>query len=181
MLDILLWLSATLVVIATAYALTMFFWHPDRNIDRSRFGHWYRSLIRLYEPDAQIDVVQRHGPLTFTLLRRGGDVKRCWAVLRLPHSTCTGEQLDAIRFAIASEPSVLILSEGPPALEIQISIADIWSSKAADVIVWVTEHVLGILRVPTDARFDFEFSGERSQERALEARRRQRDGSLGQW
>ena len=178
---ILLWLLATLVVFATAYVLTMFFWHPDRNVDRSRFGHWYRSLIRLYEPDAKIEIVQRRGPVRLTLLRRGGDVKRCWAVLRVPHSACTGEQLEAIRFAIAGEPAVLILSEGPPALEAQIAITDMWSATAADAIVWVTEHVLGILKVPADARFDFEFTGDRSRERTLEARRRQRDGSLQQW
>ena len=56
-----------------------------------------------------------------------------------------------------------------------------WSPTAADVIVWVTEIVLGILGIPADARFDFEFTGDRSQERTLEARRRQRDGSLEQW
>ena len=57
--DPLIWLGAAAAIVVVAYGLTSFFWRPERNVDRTRLGHWFRSLIRLYETRATVE--QRAG------------------------------------------------------------------------------------------------------------------------
>jgi hypothetical protein len=106
-------------------------------------------------------------------------------VLSCPPAAWMGARLASVREAIASEPRVLILpdmrGEGDDRLDVQVSIPDIWADEAADVVVRVAERVLDALSVGGRARFDLEFIGEESIERALEARRRQRAGELEEW
>ena len=185
MLELLTWLAIAAAVLAAAYVLTQLSWHPERNIARSQLGHWFRSLIRLYEADALVRVSQRRSSHTFTLLRRGGDRTHCRVVLSCPCANCSPEELHALHEAISAEPGLLVLREpdaGPEsALDVQIPIADIWSPQSADVAVRLAESFLNALGVPDGARFDLEFLGERCMERVLEARRRQREGSLPHW
>ena len=191
MLDVLSWLGLAVAVLATAYVLTSLFWRPERNVDRSMLGHWFRSLIRLYESDSLVSVRHRGSELGFTLRRRAGDGVRCWVVLSWPaegsgpSASWIASRVDSLREAIAAEPRVLILP-GPSdcdseRFDVQVSIPDIWSREAADVAVRIAERVLDALGVGRDARFDLEFTGEESVERALEARRRQREGQLEEW
>lgn len=180
--EVLTWLGMGIAVLGVAYMLTMFFWRPERNVDRERLGHWFRSLIRLYESDSLVRVSHRGSSLRFTLLRRGGDGERCWVVLSCPWTFGAWEP---IREAIAAEPGVLILA-GPEGdsedrLDVQVQVRDIWSSEAADVAVRIVNRLLEALGIGDDARFDLEFMGEQSMERSLEARRRQREGRLEEW
>jgi hypothetical protein len=66
-------------------------------------------------------------------------------------------------------------------LDVQVKIPDIWADEAAEVAERVAVRVLEALGIGPEARFDLEFSGEHSMERALEARRRQREGTLEEW
>ena len=181
------WTLAGLAILVATLALWPLLRSGNSNIDRSRFGHWFRTLIRLYDEDARIEIVQRRGPVRLTLLRRGGAGSRCWVVLSCPLAGCTDEQAEAIRFAVSGHPAVLVLSgisqarRQPTSLDIQVDVKDIWSPASADVIVWVVEHVLGLLGVGAQARFDFDFAGEHSMRRAREVRQRQKDGSLEKW
>jgi hypothetical protein len=179
------WIAAALSILAAAYGLTLLFWRPERNIDRGRLGHWFRSLIRLYESDSWVEVSLRGSSPCLRLHRRAGDGRRCWVVLSCPRGRWMSGSLGRAREAISREPGVLILPGAPNAgaehLDVQVQVSDIWSKDAADVAVRVAERVLDALGVRSDARFDLDFSGERSIERILEARRRQRDGSLAEW
>jgi hypothetical protein len=179
------WLALAVAILAASYGLTYLFWSPERNIDRSRLGHWFRSLVRLYESDSAVRVSHRGSSLRLTLLRKAGDGRQCWVVLSCPRASWTAEPLCSVREAIASEPGVLILPElsgnDDDRLDVQIAIPEIWSSDAADVAERVAQRVLDALGVGPEARFDLEFIGDHSIERALEARRRQRDGSLPEW
>ncbi len=183
--DILVWVGLAIGVLATAYGLTYLFWRPESNIDRTRLGHWFRSLIRLYESDSLIRVSHRGSPLRFTLLRRAGDGPQCWVVLSCPRASWTTAPLGTVREAIAAEPRALILPDmagvDGDRLDVQVAISDIWASDAAEVAERIALRVLDALGIGPDARFDLEFLGEHSMERALEARRRQRDGSLEEW
>ncbi len=186
--DILSWLALAIGVLATAYGLTHLFWRPERNIDRTRLGHWFRSLIRLYESDSLVRVSHRGSSLRFTLLRRAGDGKQCWVVLSCPRAAWMRAPLGSVRQAIAAEPRALILPDmsgrddgADERLEVQVQIPDIWSPEAADVAEGIAQRVLDALGVGPDARFDLDFMGEQSMERSLEARRRQREGTLQEW
>lgn len=183
--DILIWFGISLALLATAYALTQLFWQPERNIDRTRLGHWFRSLIRLYESDSLVRVSHRGTSLRLTLLRRAGEGSRCWVVLSCPRALWTAAKLGPVRAAIAAEPGVLILPDlsgsNEDRLDVQLSIPDIWSSDATDALERIAQRVLDAFGIGPDARFDLEFMGQQSMERALEARRRQRDGSLEEW
>ena len=193
MAEILTWVGLTLAILVAAYGLTQLFWHPERNIERTKLGHWFRSLIRLYETDAEVRVILRGSPLTLTLLRRDGDGARCRVVLSCPQrargaslesSDSSEEEFAALRAAVSGEPGALVLPDFAgrgEAFAVQVTIADIWSAEAADVVARVAERMLDAHGVVAGARFDLEFIGERSTERVLEARRRQRDGSLAQW
>ena len=185
MLDLLLWLGLALAILATAYLLTTLSWHPERNIDRSMLGHWFRSLIRLYESDSVVRVRHRGSALDFTLLRRAGNESQCWVVLSCPCSQWMAAPLGPVREVIASEPRVLLLRDlsgrDNDRLDVQVAIPNIWSKDAAAAVVQVAEQVLDALGIDRDARFDLEFTGEESMERALEARRRQREGELEEW
>ncbi len=190
MVDFLISLGLGVAILATAYALTMFFWRPERNIDRPKLGHWFRSLIRLYEPGSLVRVSHRGSSLRFTLLRRAGQGSQCWVVLSCPRARWMASARSPVREAIAREPRVLILRDpfgdddslsARVGLDVQVSIPDIWSSDAADVALRIANRILDAQGIGPDARFDLEFMGEHSMERALEARRRQRDGSLEEW
>ena len=185
MLDVLTWLGLALAILAIAYLLTSLFWRPERNIDRSMLGHWFRSLIRLYESDSLVRVNHRGSALHFTLLRRAGNESQCWVVLSCPGSQRMADLQGPVREAIASEPRVLLLPDTSgredDRLDVQVSIPDIWSKDAADVAIRIAERVLDALGIGKDARFDLEFMGEQSIERALEARRRQLEGELEEW
>jgi hypothetical protein len=162
--------------------LTVLFWQPERNIDRDRLGHWFRSLIRLFESDSEVVVRHRTSRLAFSLSRRAGDGHRCWVVLSCPRARWTSAPLAELRAAIASEPGVLILHpDDDDGLDVQFQVRDIWSPDAADTAVRIASRALDALGVGADARFDLEFSGEQSMERSLEARKRQREGRLEQW
>jgi hypothetical protein len=183
--EALTWIGTAIVILGLAYGLTMFFWRPEQNIDRSRLGHWFRSLIRLYESDSLVEVCHRGSALRLTLRRRGGDGGRCWVVLSCPRASWMASDFEPVREAIAAEPGVLILpdtsGENAERLDVQVQVSDIWSEEAADVAVRIASRVLDALGVGADARFDLEFSGEQSMERSLEARKRQREGSLEEW
>ena len=185
MLDLLSWLGLAVVVLAIAYLLTSLFWRPERNIPRSMLGHWFRSLIRLYESDSLVCVSHRGSGIRFTLLRRSGSGSRCWVILSCPRSQWMAFNLDPVREAIAGEPRVLALPETSDwedgRLDVQVSIPNIWSHDAADDAVRVAEYMLDALGVGRDARFDLEFMGEQSMDRALEARRRRRQGEIEEW
>jgi hypothetical protein len=193
MAELLTWVGLPLAILVAAYGLTQLFWHPERNVDRTKLGHWFRSLIRLYESDAEVRIILRGSPLTLTLLRRDGDGARCRVVLSCPQraraaslesSDSSEEEIAALHAAVSGEPGTLVLSDlaGPgEAFAVQVVIADIWSAEATDVVERVAERMLDTHGVAAGARFDLEFIGERSTERLLEARRRQRDGSLAQW
>lgn len=185
MLDVLTWLGLAVAILATAYVLTSLFWRPERNIDRSMLGHWFRSLIRLYESDSLVRVSHRGSGLRLTLRRRAGDGSQCWVVLSCPRAQWMTSPLGPVREAIAAEPRVLILPEpsggDSDRLDVQVSIPDIWSRESADVAVRIADRVLDALGIGKDARFDLEFVGEESMERAFEARRRQREGELEEW
>ena len=183
--EALTWIGTAIVILVAAYGLTMFFWRPEQNVDRSRLGHWFRSLIRLYESDSLVEVCHRGSPLRLTLLRRGGEGGQCWVVLSCPRASWMASALGPVREAIAAEPGVLILhdSSGKDAerLDVQVQVPDIWSNEAADIAVRIAGRVLDALGVGADARFDLEFTGQQSMERSLEARRRQREGRLEEW
>jgi len=183
--ELLAWIATGIAILGAAWVLTMLSWRPERNVDRARFGHWFRSLIRLYESDSLVNVCQRGSSLRFTLLRRAGDGTRCWVVLSCPRASWMLGSLGRVREAIAAEPGVLILADASgrddQRLDVQVQVHDIWSKEAADVAVRVADRVLDALGVAPDARFDLEFMGEQSIERSLEARRRQREGSLEEW
>ena len=188
--DVLAWVGLAIAILATAYGLTYLFWRPERNIDRTRLGHWFRSLIRLYESDSLVRVSHRGSPLRFTLLRRAGEGPQCWVVLSCPRASWMTGPLGAVRQAIAAEPRALILPDLGSAgragkqddrLDVQVAIPDIWASDSAEVAERIAQRVLDALGIGPDARFDLEFMGEHSMERALEARRRQRDGRLEEW
>ena len=183
--DALWWTGVGVAILAAAYLLTNLFWRPERNVDRGRFGHWFRSLIRLYESDSLVEVSQRGSPVRFTLLRRAGDGGQCFVVLALPRGAWRRTPLASVREAIAAEPHALILPEldgrDSDRLDVQVRIPDIWSHEASDVAERIAQRVLDALGVSPDARFDFDFMGEQSIERALEARRRQREGMLDEW
>lgn len=185
MLDVLTWLGLALAILATAYLLTSLFWRPERNVARSKLGHWFRSLIRLYESDSLVRVSHRGSALRFTLLRRAGDGSQCWVVLSCPRAQWMAAPLGPVRAAIAAEPRVLILPDhsgrDDERFDVQVSISDIWAKEAADVAVRIAERMLDALGIGNDARFDLEFMGEQSIERSLEARRRQREGELEEW
>ena len=74
-----------------------------------------------------------------------------------------------------------VREEDDDRLDVQVSVPDIWASDAADVALRIANRVLDALGIGSGARFDLEFIGDHSIERALEARRRQRDGSLEEW
>jgi hypothetical protein len=183
--DILTWAGVAAAILATAYALTHLFWRPERNVDRTRLGHWFRSLIRLYESDSLVRVSHRGSGLRLTLLRRAGEGPQCWVVLSCPRASWMTAPLGAVRQAIAAEPRALILPDmsgtDDERLDVQVAIPDIWSPESADVTERIAQRVLDALGIGPDARFDLEFMGEHSIERALEARRRQRDGTLEEW
>ena len=185
MLQLLTWVAIAAAVGMAAYVLTQLSWRPERNIARSQLGHWFRSLIRLYEADALVRISQRRSPYTLSLLRRSGAGIHCRVVLSCPSAGCSQEQLRALDEAISAEPGLLRLSKPADSpetsLAVQISIADIWSQESADVVVRLAERFLDVLGVPAGARFDLDFVGERCSERLLEARRRQREGSLPRW
>ena len=186
MVDLFTWLALAIAILASAYALTMLFWSPEHNVARSMLGHWFRSLIRLYEPDSLVRVSHRGSSLYFTLMRRAGQGSHCWVVLSCPRAPWTQSPLSRVRDSIALEPRVLILrdpsgKDDADRLDVQIAIPDIWSNEAADVALKIANRVLDSLGIGPGARFDFEFMGDHSIERALEARRRQRDGSLEEW
>lgn len=189
MLDVLTWLISGVVILGLAYTLTSLFWRPECNVDRTKLGHWFRSLIRLYESDSLVRISHRGSSVRLTLQRRAGEGSQCWVVLSCPKARWMAAPLGPIREAIAREPRVLILpdlSRGesgtrPEWLDVQVSIPDIWSSEAADVVVRIAQRVLDALGVDANARFDLEFMGQQSMERSLEARRRQREGTLGEW
>ena len=185
MLEQLTWLGLAVAILATAYLLTSLFWSPEQNIDRSMLGHWFRSLIRLYESDSLVRVNHRGSALHLTLHRRAGNESQCWVVLSCPPSQWMAARLGPVQEAIASEPRARLLPDpkgrDDGRLDVQVSIPDIWSKEAADVTVRIAERLLDALGIGKDARFDLEFMGEESIERALEARRRQREGELEKW
>lgn len=179
------WLGLAVAILTTAYALTYLFWRPERNVDRTRLGHWFRSLIRLYESDSLVRISLRGSALRLILLRRSGDGSQCWVVLSCPRARWMARPLAGVRAAIAAEPRALILPDmsgrDDERLDVQVQVSDIWAPEAAEVVEGIAQRVLDALGVGPDARFDLEFLGEHSIERALEARRRQRDGSLEEW
>lgn len=179
------WVGAGVGIVGSAYMLTVLFWRPERNVDRARLGHWFRSLIRLYESDSRVDVLHRGSPMRFALLRRADAGSGCWVVVSFPRANWLSPRLAPVREAIAAEPGVLILpdtrGDERERLDVQFKVPDIWSSDAAARAVRISGWVLDALEVPDDACFDLEFAGEQSMERSLEARRRQREGSLPEW
>jgi hypothetical protein len=183
--DVLTWLATAVGILGAAYGLTYLFWRPECNVNRDKLGHWFRSLIRLYESDSLVRVSHRGSSLRFTLLRRAGEGGQCWVVLSCPRAGWMTGPLGPVREAIAEEPRALILpdtsGQDDERLDVQVSIPDIWSSDAADVAVRIAQRVLDALGIGPDARFDLEFMGEHSMDRAMEARRRQREGSLEEW
>ncbi len=184
-LDLLSWLGLAVAILATAYLLTSLFWRPERNIHRSMLGHWFRSLIRLYESDSLVCVSHRGSGVRFTVLRRSGSGSRCWVVLSCPRSPWMAFPLDPVREAAAADSRVLVLPETGDwedgRLDIQVSIPNIWSQDAADDAIRIAESMLDALGVGSDAHFDLEFMGEQSIERALEARKRQQRGEIQEW
>ena len=110
-LDLLSWLGLAVAILATAYLLTSLFWRPERNIHRSMLGHWFRSLIRLYESDSLVCVSHRGSGVRFTVLRRSGSGSRCWVVLSCPRSPWMAFPLDPVREAAAADSRVLVLPE----------------------------------------------------------------------
>ena len=111
MLQLLAWVVIAATVLVAAYVLTQLSWRPERNITRSQLGHWFRSLIRLYEADSLVRISQRRSPRTLQLLRRGGDATRCRVVLSCPSADLSQEQLRALHEAVSAEPRLLVLSE----------------------------------------------------------------------
>jgi hypothetical protein len=183
--DPLIWFAAAAGIVVVAFALTALFWRPERNVERTRLGHWFRSLIRLFESDSKVEIRHRRSALRLTLHRRAGQGSECWVVLACPRAAWSNLPLSMVREAIAREPRVLILPDTSSAngdrLDVQLRVPDIWAKDAADVLVRVAQRVLDALGISADARFDLEFSGEQSMERSLEARRRQREGTLPEW
>jgi len=86
MVDVWTGLVAGFAILGLAYALTSFFWRPELNVDRAKLGHWFRSLIRLYESDSLVRVSQRGSSLRLTLQRRAGEGSQCWVVLSCPRA-----------------------------------------------------------------------------------------------
>ena len=159
MVDFLIVLGVAVAILATAYVLTMLFWQPERNVERAMLGHWFRSLIRLYEPESLVRISHRGSSHEFTLRRRAGQGSQCWVVLTCPHSPRAMSRLAPLRDWIETEPRLLVFrdSVGPASsrrgarpeasrpeekndrLEVQVSIPDIWSSDAADIVLGIAQ------------------------------------------
>lgn len=188
-------------VLMSAYLLTWLTWRPERNIDRAMLGHWFRSLIRLYEPGAWVRVSCRRSSLAFAVVRRGGEGDRCWIVVACASGRWSDEQRRLVEEAVERESGALALHRavnrpasdggagsslpadlsGADVFQVQLPIADIWASESADAAVRVAQAILEALHVPAASHFDLEFFGTPSSDRAFEARRRQLAGELEEW
>ncbi len=185
MMDTLIGLGLAVAILATAYALASFFWQPEHDVERSMLGHWFRSLIRLYESDSFVRVSHRGSPLRFELLRRLGSGRECWLVFSCSPPSGGEADLRLLRDRVDSEPRLRVLpgpaGEGEDGLHIQVSIPDIWSADAAGNVVDLAEFLLDTHGVGAEARSNLEFIADQSVAHSLEASRRLRAGEIQEW
>lgn len=201
--EVLLFFGLVAGIAVAAYALTWLTWRPERNIARSELGHWFRSLIRLFETGSWVGVSQRRSSLAFALVRRGGEGTRCWVVLACASGHWSSAQKRAVADAVVREEGALALHRRhsgvplPPELsgvelfQVQLKVSDIWASDAADAAIRIVDVILDGLAVKESSRFgssrfdslrfDLEFIGAPSTDRSFEARRRQLAGELEEW
>ena len=185
MVEVLTWIGVGLAILASAFVLTSLSWRPERNVRRSMLGHWFRSLIRLYQSDSLVHVRHRGSPIHFSLVRRLGVGSECWVIFSFVRRSGNSAGVERVRQAAAEEPEALVLSRrteaGVEVVEVQIAISDIWAGDAADVPIRLVERLLDVLEIGPDACFDLEFVGEPCAERAVEARRRRQLGEMAEW
>lgn len=185
MVEVLTWIGVGLGILVSAFVLTSLSWRPERNVRRSMLGHWFRSLIRLYQSDSLVHVRHRDSPMHFSLVRRLGAGSECWVIFSFVRRWGSVTSLEHVRQAVAEEPKALLLSGGAgvedEVIQVQVAISNIWAQDAADVPIRLAEKLFDALGIDPDARFDLEFVGEPCAERAVEARRRRQLGQLAEW
>ena len=185
MAEVLTWICVGLAILASAFVLASLSWRPESNVRRSMLGHWFRSLIRLYESESLLQVRHRGSSLQFSLVRRLGGGSECWVIFSFLRRSGNSLCLEGVKQAVEEEPKALVLSRGNEVgvemIEVQVAISDIWARDAADVPIRLVERLLDVLEIGPDACFELEFVGEPCAERAVEARRRRQLGEMAEW
>jgi hypothetical protein len=176
MVDVLIALVLVVVGVFLLLVVGSLFWHPERNIDRSRIAEWLKSFMRMYVDGSRIVLRCRSSARTLeikhVLLGNG----RCALVVCVPAASCTEPEAATLERAALLHESVSVLDDPGCVRAFMVQVSDIWSPAAAHVAAQVVHRVLDNLGVGAAERFDLEFSGAESLDLAREFRRRLKAG-----
>lgn len=178
-----LFLAITLImgVILVVLFVTSKLWHPEHNVDRSQFAHWFKSLMRFYADGARIRIHHRGSPATIEVVHVPIEQGSCHLVVRIPRTSWSQPHASDLEKAVLLHGSASLVEDPGALLCLTILVPDIWSPSPATVATQVVNRILDVLGIGLSERFDLEFSGARSLELTLEARRRQKAGLLREW
>jgi hypothetical protein len=179
--DLLLVVVTLAGAVLAALLISSFIWRPNHRVDRSKFAHWLKSLIRNYAEGAQILVRHRTSPVAICVVHEASHDGQCCLSVRIPSAPWSDSRKTDLSKALLIDDSVSYDPVPETLLAIRVDIPDIWIPSAADSSAQVLRRTLDVLGLPPTERFDFHFSGDRSLELVKEIRRRQKAGLLDEW
>jgi len=171
--------AVLLFIVGVFLAFSRF--QPTRNVDRGKFSHWLKSLMRLYCPGASLRFQALGSPVELTVILADAQEVGCQLLLPLVRASWSEACVDGIRHAVMLDEKVSVVAdapeESPSALfGVRVTVPDIWNREAPDVMARVLHRVLDTLGIGSEARFDLVFQGKRSLEQTKQAHRRLKEG-----
>jgi hypothetical protein len=167
-------------LLAIAIVGTML-WHPERNIDRTHFAHWLKSLFRNYANGATVSIRHRGSPTTLTVVHSPLEDGKCNLAIHVRNAALSELPRQDLRKACLVDDAVSIIEDPDSVVSISVHIPDIWVPSAANVASQAVNRLLDVLGLGPSERFDLTFSGERSLKLVAGIRRRQKAGLLSEW
>lgn len=137
-----------------------------RNQSASRFEHFVRSLIVLMENGGYLTVKRRKSDVSFRLQRVSGVENSALIRVEIPRAPWSDAALPALKDAFSREKVDFRHTGAETALEpnitIDLPVDDIWRERAGSEGARVAHVVLRAASIPSDARFDLDLIGARS-------------------
>lgn len=154
---------------------------PTRNVDRTMFSHWLKSLMRYYREGATLRIKDRGSPveLEAIMVRAEGDT--CEFLIPVYRGPWSEQHVEEVQRVVQFDTNVStnplgLARPGETSVCIRTTVPDIWDRAAGDVTARVIRRMLDTFQVPPEARFKLTFEGQRSLERTKELHRRMKEG-----
>ena len=175
------WITVAIASLVLVYCFKIFLWPAWKNIPRQHFANYIRTLMRFYDDSAWLIVTDKASSISlFRFCRVGTNDDSCNLNFELLDSALTKSHRNELFGEIKKRGYEPILPNEPAdcnwLIMVQLKIEDIWEVNAGSDIASLAHELLNIMNIDKEARFSLSYKGPRSEERTLEARKRQREG-----